>query len=165
MQVVSPTRVRDTNCVACESLHSSCDSFSRLPSIFFLKIAFWGLRELRRTLRSSHSCLSRWRAESDVRGESRVAAHWSSWADCVHMIKQRHPEVAETLIMGIHRDLSPCCQGLLEGAGLDVPSWRSLADTPPAEARMAAPGLPDAWKNDTSGDRCGPPCQTLAARW
>ena len=34
---------------------------------------------------------------------SRVAAHWSSWADCVHMIKQRHPQVAETLIMGILR--------------------------------------------------------------
>ena len=68
---------------------------------------------------------------------SRVAAHWSSWADCVHMVKQRHPQVAETLIMGIHQDPSPCfvavrhCQGLLGGAGLDVPSWKSLADTPP----------------------------------
>ena len=29
---------------------------------------------------------------------SRVAAHWSSWADCIHMIRQRHPSVAETLI-------------------------------------------------------------------
>ena len=79
---------------------------------------------------------------------SRVAAHWSSWADCVHMIKQRHPEVAETLIMGIHRDPSPCfvavrhCQGLLEGAGLDVPSWRSLADTPPVLDPEADPTEP-----------------------
>ena len=42
---------------------------------------------------------------------------------------------AETLIMGIDQDPSPCfvavrhCQGLLEGAGLDIPSWRCLADT------------------------------------
>ena len=57
---------------------------------------------------------------------SRVAAHWSSWADCVHMIKQRHPKLAETLIMGIHRDPSPCfvavrhCQGLLEARELQT---------------------------------------------
>ena len=28
---------------------------------------------------------------------SRVAAFWSSWADCIHMIKQRHPEIAQDL--------------------------------------------------------------------
>ena len=79
---------------------------------------------------------------------SPVAAHWSSWADLRSHIKQRHPEVAETLIMGIHRDPSPCfvavrhCQGLLEGAGLDVPSWRSLADTPPVLDPEADPTEP-----------------------
>ena len=31
---------------------------------------------------------------------SNVAAHWSSWADCVHMIKQRHPQVAENVDHG-----------------------------------------------------------------
>ena len=40
---------------------------------------------------------------------SRVAAFWSSWAHCIHMIKQRHPEVAETLIVGIDQDPSPSC--------------------------------------------------------
>ena len=34
---------------------------------------------------------------------STVAAHWSSWADCVHMIKQRHSEVAEIMLTGIDR--------------------------------------------------------------
>ena len=29
---------------------------------------------------------------------SRVAAHCSSWADCIHMIKQRHPLVADTAV-------------------------------------------------------------------
>ena len=76
-----------------------------------------------------------------------MAAHFSSWADCVNMIKQRHPQVAETLIMGIRQD-PPCfaavrhCQGLLEGAGLDVPSWRSLADTPPVLEPEADPTEP-----------------------
>ena len=76
------------------------------------------------------------RVESGV-VKSRVAPFWSSWADCIHMIKQRHPKVAEALIVGIAQDPSPCfaavrhCQGLLDDAGLDIPSWRSLANTPP----------------------------------
>ena len=49
-------------------------------------------------------------------------------ADCIHMIRQRQPRVAETLVVGIDQDPSPCfvvvrhCEGLLEGVGLDVPS-------------------------------------------
>ena len=64
-----------------------------------------------------------------------VVAHWSSWADCIHMIRQRHPSVAVILITGIHRGPAPCfaavrtCQGTLEEAGLEIPSWRTLADT------------------------------------
>ena len=79
---------------------------------------------------------------------SRVAAHWSSWADCIHMIRQRHPSVAETLITGIHRGPTPCfapvrtCQGTLEEAGLEIPSWRTLADTPPQREDGAEPAEP-----------------------
>ena len=79
---------------------------------------------------------------------SRVAAHWSSWADCIHMIRQRHPSVAETLITGIHRGPAPClaavrtCQGTLEEAGLEIPSWRTLADTPPQREGGAEPAEP-----------------------
>ena len=82
---------------------------------------------------------------------SRVTAHWSSSADCVHMIKQRHLQVTETLIMGIHQDTSPCfvavghCQMLLEGVGLDGPSWRSLADTLPVGAR-SRPHCENGWQ-------------------
>ena len=95
-----------------------------------------------------------------LRSRSRVAVHWSSWADCVHMIKQRRTSRGK--ITGIHQDFSPCfvsvrhCQGLLEGARLDVPSWRSLADTPPVLEPEADPTEPkrgqhraDVWKNDT----------------
>ena len=39
---------------------------------------------------------------------SRVAAFWSSWADCIMMIKDRHPVVANVVIDGIARDPAPC---------------------------------------------------------
>ena len=76
---------------------------------------------------------------------SRVAGQWSSWAHCIHMIKQRHPSVADTSIMGI--DPSPCiavknCHGTLEETGLEIPSWRTLADTPlarEADAELSDP--------------------------
>ena len=109
---------------------------------------------------------------------SRVAAHWCSWADCIHMIRQRHPSVAETLITGIHRRPAPCfaavrtCQGTLEEAGLEIPSWRTLADTPPQREGGADPLSPrwggsitrhDVWRTNTSGCSCGPLSQTLSA--
>ena len=40
---------------------------------------------------------------------SRVAAFWSSWADCIK-IKDRHPVVANMVIDGIARDPVPCFQ-------------------------------------------------------
>ena len=43
---------------------------------------------------------------------SRVAAYWSSWADCLKMIKDRHPVVAETIIEGIAHDQVPCFQAV-----------------------------------------------------
>ena len=86
---------------------------------------FWDQSEIWTAPRLSPNC------------RSRVAAYWSSWADCIHMIKQRHPSVADTLITGIYCGPVPCfapvrnCQGTLEEAGLEIPSWRTLADTPP----------------------------------
>ena len=62
---------------------------------------------------------------------SSMAAHWSSWADCVHMIKQRHPEVAEIMLTGIDHEVAPCfqavrdCADTLREAGLVMPTWRS----------------------------------------
>ena len=32
---------------------------------------------------------------------SRVAAHWSSWADCIRMVRDRHPIVADVIMHGI----------------------------------------------------------------
>ena len=79
---------------------------------------------------------------------STVAAHWSSWADCVHMIKQRHPEVAEIMLTGIDHEVAPCfqavrdCADTLREAGLVMPTWRVLADTPPTRDLQAEPAEP-----------------------
>ena len=75
------------------------------------------------------------------------------------MIKQRHPEVAETLIVGIAQDPSPCFaavtngQRLLEVVELDIPPWRVLADTPPMLEHDAYPTeLKRGWQHRAS--RC-----------
>ena len=110
---------------------------------------FWdqsGLLTAPRLSPNCHSPLGGLGLTSAVR--SRVAAHWSSWADCIHMIRQRHPSVAETLITGIHRGPAPCfaavrtCQGTLEEAGLEIPSWRTLAGAPPQREEGAEPAEP-----------------------
>ena len=40
--------------------------------------------------RSSHLCLSLLGV-----GSFQCAAHWASWADCMRMVRQRHPDIAE----------------------------------------------------------------------
>ena len=37
----------------------------------------------------------------------RAAAHWASWADCLRMVRKRHPSVADTMVLGLERDPAP----------------------------------------------------------
>ena len=64
------------------------------------------------------------------------------------------------------------CQGTLEEPGLEIPSWRTLADTPPAREAGAEPenrrwvgsiARHDAWKSNTSGCSCGALSRILSA--
>ena len=72
-----------------------------------------------------------------VRG--REAAHWASWADCIKMVKQRHPHIAATMMRSLvdHDPVAPCfrevrsCQRSLMEAGFDIPEWESLTESPP----------------------------------
>ena len=45
-----------------------------------------------------------------VGGSARVrdAAFWGSWADCLEMVKARHPQVAQDMITGFRSQRSPC---------------------------------------------------------
>ena len=72
-----------------------------------------------------------------VRG--REAAHWASWADCIKMVKQRHPHIAATMMRSPvdHDPVAPCfrevrsCQRRLMEAGFDIPEGESLTESPP----------------------------------
>ena len=62
----------------------------------------------------------------------RSGAHWASWADCLRMVRQRHPSVADTMIRGLEDGAEPCfvpvrtCAQTLTEAEYEVPRWTSL---------------------------------------
>ena len=64
----------------------------------------------------------------------RSGAHWASSADCLRMVRQRHPSVAETMIQGLADGTEPCflavrrCAETLEEAEFEAPSWSTLAE-------------------------------------
>ena len=71
-----------------------------------------------------------------VGGSARVrdAAFWGSWADCLEMVKARHPQVAHDMISGFQRQSSGCiaavrgAENRLRDAGVHVPDWEELAE-------------------------------------
>ena len=68
---------------------------------------------------------------------TRTAAHWASWADCLRMVRQRHPDVAELMITHLQHGTAPCfrsvqeCGRSLAEAGLQMPPWLELSESPP----------------------------------
>ena len=64
------------------------------------------------------------------------AAYWASWADCIHMIHQRHPELAVRIVETLEQpgESVPAClqellqsETLLQSDGMHcVASWRDL---------------------------------------
>ena len=64
---------------------------------------------------------------------TRDAAHWGSWADCLEMIKIRHPDVARRIVQGMATRSSCCFQAVEEAAsrlrlmGVDTPNWEVLS--------------------------------------
>ena len=77
----------------------------------------------------------------------RVAAHWASWADCIQMVRRRHPAIAERWIQGVE-DVTPCfravrtCQQRLVDAGLEIPTWTELSESPPVLVSDPEPNQP-----------------------
>ena len=66
---------------------------------------------------------------------SRQSAHWASWADCLAMVKARHPTVAARIVGELGRLTPVACLGdvqvcalALGAVGIELPSWSSLAD-------------------------------------
>ena len=66
---------------------------------------------------------------------SRESAHWASWADCLAMVKARHPIVAARIVGELGGFTPVACLGdvqvcalALGVVGIELPSWSSLAD-------------------------------------
>ena len=67
---------------------------------------------------------------------TRVLAHWASWADCLPMVKDRHPEVAASMVAGLQRAettaslraMAHAVEELARIPGFEPPSWEALAD-------------------------------------
>ena len=67
---------------------------------------------------------------------TRQAAYWASWADCLSMIKVRHPAVAERILVALHsfkgaesiRSAAMAANQLAGVEGFEVPSWESLSE-------------------------------------
>ena len=63
---------------------------------------------------------------------TRDAAHWGSWADCLEMIAQRHPPVAEAIVNGVGT-ASGCFASVvaaiarLQDVGVEIPTRQVLA--------------------------------------
>ena len=64
------------------------------------------------------------------------SAYWASWADCLHMMQERHPEVAREFVTRLEAgvETSPCLGAAatapcnLAGThGFEPPSWTALA--------------------------------------
>ena len=61
-------------------------------------------------------------------------AYWSSWADSLHMIRKRHPDVANFTTValsrgegGPHVEAATQCRGNLVDLGFEAPEWGDLA--------------------------------------
>ena len=72
----------------------------------------------------------------------------ASWADCLAMVQQRHPSVAEEMIVGLDRDPAPClaavrhCREVLAEANFHPPGWRDLAVVVPDRVEDVEPNQP-----------------------
>ena len=65
----------------------------------------------------------------------RSAAHWGSWADCLHMVKARRPMISGMMVRAlVTADRSPTiqavlsCERTLRDSGFDAPNWEDLAE-------------------------------------
>ena len=57
--------------------------------------------------------------------ETRTSAYWASWADCLEMIQKRHPDIAASVLEGLHRNegVVAACKTELELLGCALPTW------------------------------------------
>ena len=79
---------------------------------------------------------------------TREAAHWATWADCLFMVRNRHPVVADRILDVLNRvDEVECTRSAAVAAhhlagveGFEVPSWDALSRPRPHDPEDREPG-------------------------
>ena len=127
----------------CQILHipeDQCEATARTASTMPLLLGGMGLRSAVRTS---------------------VPAYWASWGDCLHMVHQRHPDVARVLVDQLeggadtpYLSAAVACARELEGVqGFHPPSWTALvfgARPPPPEQEFEMDALKGGWQHEAS---------------
>ena len=81
----------------------------------------------------------------------RSAAHWASWADCMHKNRNRHPSICRSILTGLSVEFPSVglqsvrsCGRELQDVGFELPSWVDLAEglRPNSAAVEDEPGMP-----------------------
>ena len=90
-----------------------------------------------------------------------LPAYWASWGDCLHMVHQRHPDVARVLVDHLEGGADTpylsavvACTRELEGVqGFHPPSWTALAfgaRPPPPQEDFELDALKGGWQHEAS---------------
>ena len=127
----------------CQILHipeDQCEATARIASTMPLVLGGMGLRSAVRTS---------------------LPAYWASWSDCLHMVHQRHPDIARVLVDHLEGDAETpylsaavACARELEGVeGFHPPSWTALAlgaRPPPPQEEFERDALKGGWQHEAS---------------
>ena len=104
----------------------------------------------------------------------RSTAHWASWADTLPVIRARHPDVADHMLVsfsrgvgGLYLEAANESRDRLDAAGVDAPEWGDVASRaasrvltqmtsfPEFHAQGGSPSLLQQWRALSSGVQCG----------
>ena len=115
-----------------------------------------GRSKRRNEIGSIHAIESWWNGVEDAVRVA-VPAYWASWADCIPMIFNRHPDVANLFVhelegtregaLGAAAEAKRAVTGVL---GFDPPTWEDLAHgarPPPAEPEDMEPWSGRGWQH------------------
>ena len=94
------------------------------------------------------------------------AAHFASWADCLCMVRDKHPLVAELMIRHLEEGTPPCFQAVRQckdssgrsgGACLGQRHLLKISRTPNPTNRgtVGSKKPPDSWRKDSPPMLCG----------
>ena len=101
----------------------------------------------------------------------RTTTSWASWADILPMIRPRHPEVADRMVLslshgrgGFHFEGAAECRDRLVAAGIDILEWSDVdrgqrPDFHPDDkfpSFSSSPSRQHRWRKCSSTTRCGP---------